>query len=380
MNTSTAGETRIRARASGPGLIAQIARIIVGVIFIFSGLIKINDPVGTQIKLTEYFEVFALDLPSMAGFFHGLIPYTLILSVFFCAAEVVLGVALLVSYRLKQTSWILLGLILFFTFLTFYSAYFNKVTDCGCFGDAIKLKPWTSFSKDVVLLVLILVILWKRNAFRNARTSFWVGLSAVLSIGIGVYAIRHLPPLDLLPYAVGKSIPTQMQPSEPLRYSYIMEKGGVTQELDKYPTDTAYHFKEMILLNESAKPKITDYRIWNDEGDFTQESFKGNKLMLIVREVDDLSFGDMPSIRKLLKGVEKQNVIPLILTSLSDDEINRFRHEYQLAVPVYKADATVLKTIVRSNPGLWLISDGVVKGKWHHNDTPDPEDVLQRIN
>ncbi|GAB3271610.1 DoxX family protein [Larkinella harenae] len=372
--------TRVAPKpATWQRVIAQISRFLVGVIFIFSGLIKINDPVGTQIKLTEYFEVFALDLPSMAGFFHGLIPFTLILSVFFCAAEVVLGVALLLSYRIRFTSWVLLALIVFFTFLTFYSAYFNKVTDCGCFGDAIKLKPWTSFSKDIFLLVLILVIIWQRKVFRNLPTGFLVGLATICSVGLGVYAIRHLPPLDLLPYAVGKSIPTQMQPSEPLRFSYKMEKDGKEVELEKYPTDTTYKFKEMVLLNESAKPKITDYRVWNDEGDFTQGTFEGNKLMLIIRDIHDMSIGDMPAIRKVMKGVEGSQIMPMILTSVSDQEINDFRHEYQLSVPVYKADATVLKTIVRSNPGLWLISDGVVKGKWHHVDTPAPEEVVKLV-
>ncbi|WP_138994141.1 BT_3928 family protein [Larkinella sp. C7] len=376
MNTSKVRATPVRKTALWQRILAQTARFMVGAIFIFSGLIKINDPVGTQIKFTEYFEVFALDVPSLAGFFHGLIPFTLILSVIFCAAEVVLGVALLLSYRIRFTSWVLLALIVFFTFLTFYSAYFNKVTDCGCFGDAIKLKPWTSFSKDIFLLVLILVIIWQRKVFRNTPTGFLVGMATVVSIGIGVFAIQHLPPLDLLPYAVGKSIPTQMQPSEPLRFSYKMEKDGKVVELEKYPTDTTYKFKEMVLLNESAKPKITDYRVWNDEGDFTQSTFEGTKLMLIIRELDDLSIGDMPAIRKLLKGVEDKNVMPMILTSVSDKEINDFRHEYQLSVPVYKADATVLKTIVRSNPGLWLISGGVVKGKWHHSDTPTPEEAL----
>ncbi|GAB3324888.1 DoxX family protein [Larkinella ripae] len=376
MNVSKSRSVPVRKVATWQRVVAQVARFVVGAIFIFSGLIKINDPVGTQIKLTEYFEVFAVDLPSMAGFFHGLIPFTLILSVFFCAAEVVLGVALLLSYRIRLTSWVLLALIVFFTFLTFYSAYFNKVTDCGCFGDAIKLQPWTSFSKDIFLLVLILVIIWQRNVFRNTRTGFLVGMATIASIGIGVYAIQHLPPLDLLPYAVGKSIPAQLQPSEPLRFSYKLEKDGKEYEFDKYPTDTTYKFKEMILLNESAKPKITDYRIWNDEGDFTQGTFEGTKLMLIIRDIHDLSIGDMPAIRKLMKGVDNKTVMPLILTSVSDQEINDFRHEYQLAVPVYKADATVLKTIVRSNPGLWLISNGVVKGKWHHTDTPAPEEVM----
>ena len=129
---------------------AQIAKVIVGILFIFSGLIKLNDPVGTEIKLEEYFEVFAQDLPALHDFFIGLVPFALYFSVLLCVAEVVLGVALLVSYKPKSTSWLLLITIVFFTFLTFYSAYFNRVTDCGCFGDAIKLKPWTSFSKDML--------------------------------------------------------------------------------------------------------------------------------------------------------------------------------------------------------------------------------------
>ena len=125
-----------------------LSRYLVGLLFIFSGVIKINDPVGTQIKLQEYFEVFSSDFSSI---FEIFVPYALILSVFLCTLEVVIGVALLMNYKMKITSKVTLGLILFFTFLTFYSAYFNKVTDCGCFGDAIKLTPWESFYKDVIL-------------------------------------------------------------------------------------------------------------------------------------------------------------------------------------------------------------------------------------
>ena len=130
------------------------ARYIVGFLFIISGLIKVNDPVGTQIKLEEYFEVFSSDIWSG---FHALVPLALFLSVFLSVLEVVLGVALLVKYKMKITTTVLLVLIVFFTFLTFYSAYFNKVTDCGCFGDALKLTPWQSFIKDIVLLVLIMM-------------------------------------------------------------------------------------------------------------------------------------------------------------------------------------------------------------------------------
>ena len=146
--------------------IYTLSRYLVGLLFIFSGLIKINDPVGTQIKLQEYFEVFSADFGSV---FEIFIPYALLLSVFLCTLEVVIGVALLMNYKIKIVSKTTLGLILFFTFLTFYSAYFNKVTDCGCFGDAIKLTPWESFYKDVILLVLSVTIFYVYPKLKNQR-------------------------------------------------------------------------------------------------------------------------------------------------------------------------------------------------------------------
>lgn len=358
---------------------ARIARFLVGIVFIISGLIKINDPIGTQIKFEEYFEVFAQDVPLLHGFFMGLVPFTLLLSVLFCASEVVLGVALLARYKPKLAIWILLLLITFFTFLTFYSAYYNRVTDCGCFGEAIKLKPWTSFTKDVVLMVFILFIIGHRNRIIPRKTGWLVALTTILTIGLGVYAIEFLPPVDMLPYAVGKSIPAQMKPSEPLRYTYIMEKDGKTAEFATYPTDSTYKFKEMVLANENAKPKITDYRVWNDAGDFTPETFVGNKLFVIIKSTTDIDPGSISAIRSLINGLKGSDITPIILTSVSTAEIKRFQTEYQLDLPAYQADATVLKTIMRSNPGTWLLSNGVVKGKWHYNLTPTVAEVKKMV-
>lgn len=359
---------------------AQIARYIVGVLFIFSGLIKLNDPVGTQIKLEEYFEVFAQDVPNLHALFESLIPYALYFSVLLCAAEVVLGIALIVAYKPKTTLWLLLLIILFFTFLTFYSAYFNKVTDCGCFGDAIKLQPWTSFGKDIFLLVLILLIIYKRKIIKPLPTGFVVLISTVCSVGIAFYAIRHLPIIDLLPYRVGANIPKQMKPSEPLRYKYILEKEGKQYEFDSYPTDTSFHFKEMVVLNENAKPKITDYRAWTDEADFTQSTFDGKKLIIIVKTINDLNSAAFPAIRSLVSEVKKKGIVPIVLTSASASEIEQLLTAQQLAIPYYFADATVLKTISRSNPGIWLLNQGTVKGKWHYNDTPSLKEVVSKVN
>lgn len=360
--------------------LVQLCRFVVGGVFVFSGLIKLNDPVGTQIKLEEYFDVFAQDFAALAPFWEALIPLALPLSVALCSLEVVLGVALLLSFRPRLTAWILLALCVFFTFLTFYSAYFNKVTDCGCFGEMIKLQPWTSFWKDVVLLGLILILLAGRRYLPERKTGRWVGLATVLCLGLGVYAVRYLPPVDGLAYAVGQNIPANRKPSAPLRFRYVVTKGGQDFEFEQYPTDTAYTFKAMIPLNPEANPRVTDYRVWTDEGDFTEESFRGAHLFVVLQDVKKANTGSLDDIRALAKSLEGTPVRPAILTSSSGEAVNEFRHEHQWSIPFYYADYKVLKTIMRSNPGLWLIVDGTVRGKWSYAAVPAKDEVLQRTN
>ena len=140
----------------------QLSRFFVGGLFIFSGLIKLNDPVGTKIKMEEYFGVFAEDFGSA---FAAFTPFAMEIGMIMIILEIVLGVAVLIYYRMDVTTVLLLLLMVFFTFLTFYSAYFNKVTDCGCFGDAIKLTPWQSFWKDVILMFPVLHLFWYRFGY-----------------------------------------------------------------------------------------------------------------------------------------------------------------------------------------------------------------------
>ena len=207
--------------------VKSAARFAVGGLFIFSGLIKVNDPVGTAIKLEEYFNVFSSDF---ASFFGALEPFALYFSIFLVVLEVALGVAVLINFRMPTTSWILLLLILFFTFLTFYSAFFNKVTDCGCFGDAIKLTPWESFTKDLILLSLILVIFPFRYQFKplfgKRIGDLIIGLVVVVNVYLDIHAIGDHKFSKLRTYKTVGSIPTGMGPSGPLRNLYILEKDG----------------------------------------------------------------------------------------------------------------------------------------------------------
>jgi len=356
----------------------QISRYLVGALFIFSGAIKINDPVGTAIKLQEYFEVFANDF---APFFHYFVPAALFLAVVLSVLEVVLGIALIIGYKLPQTSWILLGLIIFFTFLTFYSAYFNKVTDCGCFGDAIKLTPWQSFIKDIILLILIVIIFINRNRYLTGPTKTSAHIQMISATALftflAIYAIAHLPFIDFRSYAIGNHIPTLMQPSEELKYEYVMEKDGETFTFDSYPSDKSYEFKAMNLVNPEAQPKITDLSVWNDEGDFTDELLTGNKLVIVIHDVTKASRKNLDEIKSLAASVDRAE--PWVLTASGYEAFEGFRHETQLAIPYFYGDATVLKTMVRSNPGILLLSDGTVVGKWHYNDVPSVSDINKRL-
>jgi uncharacterized membrane protein YphA (DoxX/SURF4 family) len=360
--------------------LVQFSRIFVGCVFIFSGLIKLNDPIGTQLKLEEYFEVFATDFPWMAGFWEALVPFALVFSVVLCSLEVILGVALLLRFRLKATAWILFGLCAFFGFLTFYSAYYNKVTDCGCFGEFIKLKPWQSFWKDMILLFFIIIILLKHKLISDARTGTLMAVSALACVVAGLYAIRYLPFYDGLPYAIGQNIPANMQPPQKPQFKYLMEKNGKVEEFTDYPTDSTYKFKEMVLLNpDDVKPRITDYNLSNEQGDFTQQSFQGNKLVVVIPVVKKADASSIGEIWKLNQELKNSKVEMLIATADTDEAINNFRHEHQLGIPSYRADMKVLKTIVRSSPGLWLVSNGTVKGKWSAHSVPTAKEVLGQL-
>ncbi|MBT1704340.1 BT_3928 family protein [Chryseosolibacter indicus] len=365
-------------------IIDQFSRFFVGALFIFSGLIKLNDPIGTKIKMEEYFEVFTEDFGT---FFHYFIPYALEIGFIMIVLEIALGVAVLFYYRMDLTTKILLALMIFFTFLTFYSAYFNKVTDCGCFGDAIKLTPWQSFWKDIILMVFILHLFWYRKSYKQVLPmlagNIVIGVVTALSIFLGVYAIRHLPFIDFRAYRVGNNIPQQMQPEEQPKFEYVFLNKDEGKEItsEKYLADTTqYKYLSVRQTNEDkTRAKITDYGVSSVDGeDVTQQTFEGNKLLFIIADVSQVSTVNLDKIKKLIADLDGK-IDMMALTSSGSEQFEAFRHENQIAVPYYFADATVLKTIIRSNPGISLWVNGTVKGNWHHNDTPDAREILELI-
>jgi uncharacterized membrane protein YphA (DoxX/SURF4 family) len=359
-------------------ILDNAVRIFVGVLFIFSGLVKLNDPMGTEIKMQEYFEVFATDF---ANFFELFIPLAMPIALFVIILEIVLGVAILLNHDMKWTLGLTAGLIVFFTFLTFYSAYFDKVTDCGCFGDAIPLTPWESFTKDVILVVLIGYMIARFKNFKplaNYQAGYiTLAVTTIISMALGFYAIRHLPFIDFRPYAVGDNIPANMIAPETPNFVYTFEKDGEQVESLQYlSAEEGYTYVGHKITNEEMTiPKITDYNIWNEEiGDYTQQSFIGLKLLVIVYESGKADISRMPEIANLVDelGVEVETIA---LTASAGDDFRDFLATYNLDIPFFYGDATVLKAMVRSSPGIMLLNDGTVLGKWHFNDVPTSTSV-----
>ena len=371
-----------------------ICRILVGLLFIFSGLIKINDPLGFSYKLEEYFEVFHI------GFLSS---FALSMAIILCSLEIILGFALLIGVRAKSVAWGLLLLIIFFAFLTFYSAYFKVVQTCGCFGDAIPLTPWQSFSKDLVLLLLILVI------FRNRRTidplfSKKTGdnlliTSVVIAVGIGLYTYNFMPVIDFLPYKVGANILDEMKTppgAKPDEYEIIYnlknKKTGEAKEM----TDKEYLKSniwkddnwevigkpESVLIKKGFTPKIIDLSIQDAQGsDYTKELLSSPFYNLIVVAYD-LDHTDVQAIGRInalaATLIQNFNTRTILLTSNSPKDAEAFAKKNHLVTEIFYADGVPLKTMVRANPGVFLMKNGTIINKWHYHSLPKYEDLVKQ--
>lgn len=410
----------------------HFSRLFVGNLFIFSGVVKANDPLGFSYKLIEYFEEFGTN-------WDWLIEIAMPFAAAICILEIVLGVAVLVGYKMKQVSWILLAMILFFTVLTFASAVFEIVRSCGCFGDAIPLTPWESFYKDLILLALILILFVKRNViepfteFRPALLYFIIStivmgalsyqlnwefpliltaivlggslimflinkqqqamvavlVSLISSTAFSVNCVKHLPQRDFRPYAEGKSIPEQMELPEnavqPVYENILTYKNKVTGEekeftQENYPWDDdnwEWVNTESKLIKEGDVAKITDFSVVDETGEDITYSVLDEELifLLVMYDLGKTDVEHIPLINEFAKKAESQSIPFVALTAATYEFSEEFRHQHQTPFPFYTTDGIVLKTIIRSNPGLVLLSKGTVVAKWHSNDLPSFEEV-----
>jgi len=359
-------------------ILVAIARIIVGVLFIISGLIKLNDPVGFSFKLDEYFSATVLDIPA-------LVPYTLMLAVVIVVFEVLLGVFLLIGYKPKFTVWSLFGMILFFTFLTWYSAYYNKVTDCGCFGDAIKLTPWESFTKDVILLLLVIVLLFKLKLIKPIFSALGLTLVSLLSfiacLSFGYYVLMHLPAKDFRPYKVGNNITANMivpddAPKAIMDYHWKFNVNGNEQIVTtrgSYPTiDGEFVSVETEEIQPGYEAPIHDFSIERDGVDFTEDILNRDRVIMIVMyNLGKAESEGLYAVKSIANEATTKGYDVIGITASNIELQQEIAQVYGLDFEFYFCDETALKTIVRSNPGILKLNKGTIIQKLHWNDVDD---------
>jgi len=369
--------------------VIQVSRSLVGALFIFSGVIKMNDPIGFSFKLEEYFGEDVLNLPFLQ-------PLALQLAIFLVGVEVLLGVFLLLGTWKRWTLWSLAAMMAFFTFLTFYSAYYEKVTDCGCFGDAIPLTPWESFGKDVVLSILIGMLILGQTHIGEWLPGKWnrivEGIALVFCVMFTYWVLNHGPLWDFRAYKPGTDLVLARAEAEELglegdqweTYYTLIGPGDETIEVSgtAYVDEKWYEKPEYViqedaieskLVKEGYKPKIHDFNISIQTGGVdsvrTQEFIASPNVLWLIAY--DLSKANIDQLRRLVAELNEhhRNGVKVIgMTASSQNELDEALKGAVCDFPWAFMDGTTLKTIQRSNPGVTHVKNGIVKHHWHYND------------
>ena len=358
--------------------IVNISRILVGVLFIISGFVKLNDPLGFSYKLEEYFSADVLNITFLE-------PYALAIAIFVVIFEVILGIFLLIGYKPKFTVWSLLGMIVFFTFLTFYSAYFEKVKDCGCFGDAIPLTPWESFSKDVILLVLILILFFGVKYIKPILRPFGLTVVALFSfiacLWFGYHVLMHLPSIDFRAYAVGKNIMKGMiipedAPKPIQRFTWTFNVNGEEKDFvtdGSYPeVDGEYVGVETKIIDAGYDPPVKDFSIETMDEDFTEYYLNEDHLIMIAMyNLDKAEKDGVVKLKAFSDEALRKGYTVIGLTASGEDAKQHMKEQYKLNFNFFLCDEKAIKTIVRSSPGILKLEKGTVIQKVHWNDLED---------
>ncbi len=355
-------------------LILTITRYIVGLLFIFSGLVKANDPLGLSYKMQEFFEVWGL---------HQLNDFTLAFSVLMIAFEIIAGVAVIIGWQMRLFSWLLLLMIIFFTFLTGYALFSGKIKTCGCFGDCIPLTADQSFIKDLLLLGLILLLFVNRNRIVTAMSTrnsiIALAITTIFSFGLQWYVLNYLPIVDCLPYKKGVRIEEQMKiPAGAIPDStvitFVYNKGGKEVEFtaDQFPDDfdeSVYSFVrryDKLVRKGNAEPKIKDFVLLAPSGADTTSAIinqPGEMYWLFIQALNET---DKPAILeqliKLKKDTEKTGKPVYLITSLAG-EVEPLVATVETPVLLLRCDAVAVKTAARYPVTLYVLQDGVVKKK-----------------
>ena len=358
-----------------------LSRLIAGLVFIFSGVVKAIDPLGSTYKFQDYFMAFNMDL---------LLPLSLPLAILLCSAEFLSGISVLFNIRQKTGIWGLMLLMIIFTPLTFLLALTNPVTDCGCFGDVIHLTNWQTFIKNIILLVPVVLLFVNRNMVtpKHGFVREWTIVSAVaiIFVAFNLYNLRYLPVIDSLPYKTGTSIPDKMKipegkPSDKYETTFIYEKDGNQKEfsLDNYPADdTTWRFVDQrsVLVSKGFTPPVHDFVLttMNNE-DITQYvlTSRGYVFLMICKKLGEAGKEQLDSGFGLGTRLLSSGTGFYVLTASGTEEIRNYGNSLTFC----NVDETTLKTMVRSNPGYMLLKEGTILGKWSWATVPSFEELVK---
>lgn len=355
-------------------ILANTFRILTAIVFLFSGFVKGVDPLGFAYKIEDYFVAYHVDWA---------MPLALAISVIMCTLEFTIGAMLLLNFRMKFTSWVLLLMMIYFTGLTLIDAINNPVPDCGCFGDAIKLTNWQTFYKNVVLIVFAIVIFTYRKKFRNrvAPTSQWLitGCISLCFVLFSTYCYRHLPVIDFTEWKKGHKL--YAENPVPVKY-YLTYRNKTTGESKEYlspnyPFNDSAWMQQWEFVSQRVEDPNTYYGksliITDSLGNiYTDPIIRNPEYQLIVNAYD-LRSSDTAAFRKIDKfcqAAAADGIASAALVAAEPEEIARFVAANKLSLEFYQSDDIILKTMVRSNPGLMLLKGGVVIDKWHWRDIP----------
>lgn len=375
-----------------------IVQILVGLLFIVSGLVKANDPLGLSYKMEEFFEIWNADLTnssfflksaliSLISLFHD---YSLALSIFIIALEIMAGVAMLIGWQKRWVSNLLLALIVFFTFLTAYAYLSGKFKNCGCFGDCLPITPLASFLKDVVLLGLILfLIIGRRHILEINRTVQAAVLSTFLLISLGLqwYVLDYMPIADCLPFKKGNKIADQMKiPANAVPDSFairfVYEKDGKQHEFspDNLPDDLdTYTFvdrTDKLIRKGNAEPALRGFSLVSTSNEDSTQYIINQPGYVVLYFYNPDDNEESKRINDLVNALNQKNISSYAATTQAD-KLQQHFEKTGVSLPVMRSDVTAFRTAARTNPTIYLLNKGVVQYKWSGKQM---DNVLETIN
>lgn len=372
-------------------ILVTIVRIIVGLLFIFSGLVKANDPMGLSYKMQEYFEIWGV---------HQFNSWTLLIAVLMNAFEIIAGFALLLGWRIRLFSWLLSLLIIFFTFLTGYTYATGKPVNCGCFGDCLPITSKTSFLKDIVLLILVGFLFWKQKMIKpflsDTLTNIKMAGVTLLSFGFQWYTLIYLPVVDCLPYKKGNSITEKMKmpanaipDSTVITFLYLKNGKEVEFTADKFPEDFSpetytlvKRYDKLVRKGKNNEPPIKGFSLVNqDKVDYTDKVLSSPyAVLLFIEKFSDAGSTWKNKFSKIYSEAKAKGISSYIITAEPAKALEHISGTSFSEIPVLTCDYKAIETAARTNPCLFLLEQGTILNKWSEKRMKNISNIIEGLS